>query len=441
MTDLRQHFEPTPGLPLVRIGIAYPLPPALTELKQTGQLPMMCRLMRRTGGNFSSAQSDALWNRLGSHLSISATHDGIFVQGVCLKRNFTEFSEQVLASLLAPAFQEDELARLKKELEGEWPASLDDDRGLSRRWFRRALYGGHEYGRPSSPSPASIPRITQDSIRQSYEKFSRIAPSFVGIAADYTHEEAGRVLQDLATVTGARKNSLVVPVEHPSPPKSRRLVIVDKGTRSQTQMLVGTLGSCASDEDYTALSIANTVLGGSFGARLMQEIRAKRGLSYGAYSSISATPLRSAFAASTFPNVEQTEECFRLLIDTIKSWHQDGITEEEFAQTQHFLSRSYAFARDTAEKRLNLRMDEAANHLSIGYHDHYQERVQAVTLPEVNQAIRKRIDLNQLTACLVGNADELHNTLHSSFPEFDEWLKVDYREQPGELDIEQLTML
>src|SRR5690606_12603819 len=89
------------------------------------------------------------------------------------------------------------------------------------------------------------------------------------------------------------------PVEEPTGPRGRHLVIVDKPERTQTQILIGGLGTHPHDADHTALHVANTIFGGTFTARLTQEVRAKRGWSYGAYSSLPFDRQRRAFSLWT----------------------------------------------------------------------------------------------------------------------------------------------
>jgi zinc protease len=197
----------------------------------------------------------------------------------------------------------------------------------------------------------------------------------------------------------------------PLPPQGRRLVIVDKPERSQTQILVGGLGTHARDDDHTALLVANTVFGGTFTARLTQEVRAKRGWSYGAYSSLPIDRNRHAFSMWTFPKASDAAACLKLELELLGQWCEHGVTKRELAWVKRYLVRSHAFALDTAAKRLGLKLDEELYQLPAGYYEDYIARVQAVTLEQVNHAVQQRISVDNLLVTVVGTAKSIQAPL------------------------------
>ena len=195
--------------------------------------------------------------------------------------------------------------------------------------------------------------------------------------------------------------------EDPVGPVGRRLVIVDKPERSQTQILVGGLGTHPLDEDHTALHVGNTIFGGTFTARLTQEVRAKRGWSYGAYSSLPLDRNRHAFSMWTFPKASDAAACLKLQLDLLEQWCEQGVTKKELAWAKRYLVRSHAFALDTAAKRVSLKLDAELYQLPAGYYEDYEARVQAVTADQVNQAIRSRISASNLLVTVVGTAKDI----------------------------------
>ena len=81
----------------------------------------------------------------------------------------------------------------------------------------------------------------------------------------------------------------------------RRLLVVDKPERTQTQILVGTMGTSAHDDDHVPMVVGNAVFGGTFTSRLMKEIRSKRGWSYGASARTGIDRRRQSWVLWTFP--------------------------------------------------------------------------------------------------------------------------------------------
>ena len=148
------------------------------------------------------------------------------------------------------------------------------------------------------------------------------------------------------------------PVPEPTLRPGRHLVLVDKPERTQTQILIGCLGTHAHDEDHVALHVGNTIFGGTFTARLMNEVRSKRGWSYGAYSSLPYDRHRRGFSLWTFPKASDAAACITLELDLLAKWWKDGVTPKELAWAKRYLVRSHAFAIDTAGKRVGQMLDE-----------------------------------------------------------------------------------
>jgi zinc protease len=196
----------------------------------------------------------------------------------------------------------------------------------------------------------------------------------------------------------------------------RKLVIVDKPERTQTQILIGCLGTHTRDDDHVALQVANTVLGGTFTARLMQEVRVKRGWSYGAHSTLSHERRRHAMTLWTFPKAEDCAPCIALELQLLEAWHQEGITQNELDAVKSYLTRSHAFNIDTCGKRASLALDEILYDLPPGYYKDYIARINAVTVDQANRAIRNRIHPENLLITVVGTEALIGNAVRQAVP-------------------------
>ncbi len=198
--------------------------------------------------------------------------------------------------------------------------------------------------------------------------------------------------------------------------KGRRLVFVDKPARTQTQILIGGLGTHPLDPDHVALHVGNTAFGGTFTARLMKEVRSKRGWSYGAYARLPIDRRREAFSMWTFPAATDAAACVALELELLEAWLADGITKEELTFSRSYLSESYAFDVDTPFKRVRQAVDEEVYGLPSDYHTGYVGRVGQTTLDAANAAIKKRISRDDLAVVVVGTAGELAGAIAKAIP-------------------------
>ena len=212
------------------------------------------------------------------------------------------------------------------------------------------------------------------------------------------------------------------PADHVGPPTAKpgqRLLFVDKPERTQTQIVVGSLGTWPHDDDHMAITVANGVLGGTFTSRLMREVRSKRGWSYGASSRLTIDRQRHSFQMWTFPAAADAAACLELELGLLNDFVNDGIQADELAFIQSYLSRSYAFEIDTAAKRMHQAADVELLGLPPRYYDDHVATVRAVTLAEANASIARRIDPRSLLIVVLGTARDILEPIKERIPSLD----------------------
>jgi zinc protease len=343
-------------------------------------------------------------------------HSVALFQGTVIRRSLPAFIEIMADILGKPGLAEVEFNRLRREIEAELVDSLDDDRGLVRRWFRRKMFENHPYGRALSGTSTSLAAIDLEAVRKRAASLATSGGTVFAWSGDIERSEAERLTDQLL----ARLNAGTVPAETTPDPviaPGRRLVLVDKPDRSQTQILIGGLGTHPLDADHTALLVGNTIFGGTFTARLTEEVRSKRGWSYGAYSSLPFDRRRQAFSMWTFPKAGDAAACIELQLEMLRVLRERGVTKKELASAKRYLVRSHAFAVDTASKRVGLELESRLYDLPPRYHADYTKRVAAVTLDEVNQAIRNRIPERDLLIVVVGTANDIRTAIEGKIPD------------------------
>jgi zinc protease len=315
-----------------------------------------------------------------------------------------------------PGFSELELERLRRETLAELTESLDDDRGLARRWFRHRVFGEHPYARSVTGTASSLARITTQDLKSLYARIVRPENLIFAFSGDIERAQAEALAAEIRgqLQTGpAPEDSITDPALIPG----RRLTLVDKPDRTQTQILIGGLGTHPADADHLALHVANTVFGGTFTARLTQEVRAKRGWSYGAYSSLPVDRRRQAFSMWTFPKADDAAPCIELQLGMLHALRDKGITKKELSWAKKYLVRSHAFALDTAAKRVGLVLDSQLYGLPPGYYEDYIERIKAVTWEQANAAAATRLSETDLLVTVVGTASQIGDKIKAAIPE------------------------
>jgi zinc protease len=406
-------FDEDHTLPLVSITVAMRSGSAHDPAGKEGASRVAMRMLRRGAAGMSAKDIEDEIDRLGGELSTDVAPSSSAIEAQVIERNLGPFVELLAKILGAPGFPEDELTRLKRETVAEIIEARDSDRALAQRAFRRALFRGHLYGRSTTGTPKSVESLTDGDVRSAYALHVNRGNVVVGLSGDIDEAAAKQVAERLVAAIPAGR-APGDPITEPEPRTGRRLVFVDKPERTQTQILVGSLGTSPFDPDHVPLGVANAVFGGSFTSRLMREVRSKRGWSYGASARLGVDRHRQSFAMWTFPAATDAAACLRLELELLEAFVNQGITPKELSFIQRYLMRSRAFDVDTASKRLHQALDVGVLGLPSDYHSSYLVKVGAVTCEDANAAVRARIHPEDALVVVVGTADSILGQVRDS---------------------------
>jgi zinc protease len=412
-------------LPLLHTSIALAAGSSADPDGREGTTRLLLRMMRRTAGGRTARISDELLEGLGSGLTGEVGRSVAALHGTVIERNAAPFLDFLADAIARPKFDQEELGRLRAEALADLDELLDDDAALVRRAFDHRFYRGHAWARPSAGTRTSLRSIQADDLERHHERLIRsgsLRCAFAGSgeqakldafvdALDATLR--GPVADDRIPLTVA---SQATALPEPTPEAGRVLHFVDKPERTQTQILMGCLGAHPKDEDHAALHVAHTIFGGTFGARLSQEVRAKRGWSYGAYSALPVDRLRQPMTMWTFPKAEDAAACVRLVLDLFEALIERGVTKREVALARKYLKNSHVFAIDTPAKRVGLALDAEIFGLPRNHHEEFLERALAADKDIIDDAIRRRFSAERLLVTVVGTHAEIGLALEKAIP-------------------------
>jgi|CZKU01.1.fsa_nt_gi zinc protease len=412
-------LETSHDVPLVSIVIALRCGSAVDPPGKTGLARLAMRMLRRGCEGFSSEQIDFRIDVLGAEMAVDTSHSTVAVHAQLIARNLDAFVGLVATMLGTPTFPAEELERLKRESVAEIVEARDSDRAVAQKAMQRTLFEGHPYSLSSGGTVPSVQNITREDVVAFYERYVVQRNIVIGFAGDVTAAKApaigARLLAGLPEGEAAPDT-----VPEPTMRPGRRLLVVDKPERTQTQILVGTRGTAPHDEDHVPFVVSNSVFGGTFTSRLMKEIRSKRGWSYGASARAGVDRRRQSWVLWTFPAAEDAGPCLKLSIELMDAWVDGGVTPREIAFIQRFLVRSHAFDIDTATKRLHQGLDVECLSLPADYFSAWTEKVRAVTPESASTAVKSRLHTDDLLVVVVGTAAQVLEPLRSVVPRLSE---------------------
>ncbi len=380
---------------------------ALADPKgREGLARIAARMLRMGTATRSAEETEEALERLGASLSIDVSHGTIRFMGSVIARSFPAFLKLFGEILTAPALRSKDLARVRRESIADLAQQLDNDRWLASRAFRSALFGDHPYARSPLGTTTTLKRIHREDVA-SFLDHHVTAPNLVlGISGDIDTASLPDLVESALGPLSRRK---VAPLALATPQRvrGRRLVVVDKPARSQTQMFVGTLGSRLRDPDFHTLLVANTAFGGTFSAPLVQEVRARRGYSYSASSRLGADREREAWTLYTHPSSENAASCLALELELVDRFVSRGPRASELRFAKSYLVKSHAFDLDTPQKRLEPRVESEVHGLPRSFHERFVERVGEVELDAARAAIHRRLSSDDLTIAVVATSRDV----------------------------------
>ena len=359
---------------------------------KAGLANFTAELMARGAGARDRAAIDSAFDRLGADLEIVAGQTGLSLEGDALARTLNDVVEILGDVVQRPTFEPGEFDKLKREIESDILRIRDNDQTLNRRFFKRYLYGAHPYGRPADGTVAGTRAITLDDVRAFYKAHFVARNVIVALSGDVTRAQAEAIVDRRVGALPRDQEAPGVTLPGLPTPTGRQVLLVDKPDRTQNQILLGHLSPDATSPDHYALEVANTIFGGTFTARLNHQVRDVRGLSYGAYSTLSSDLYAGSFSMWTFPSSQDGLKTVELLIELFEGLLAAPLTDEEVAFAREYRAGAFAFDIDTPAKLATEAVRAELEGRPADYLSTYVARINAVTTAQVNKAVQAHLD-------------------------------------------------
>jgi zinc protease len=190
---------------------------------------------------------------------------------------------------------------------------------------------------------------------------------------------------------------------------ARRLYLVDKADRTQAQLRLGHLSARFGEPDTAALLIAETAFGGMFSSRLMQEIRVKRGWSYGAGCALRRSRGRHWFEMWMATAIEVAAGAVALTHELYAELAEHGPRADEIDLARSYLLGAMPFHTATARQRMQLAVRDAVFGLPPGYSAELPRAVAAITSDDIRAACQRHLHPDQLVTVAVTTAADTHD--------------------------------
>lgn len=398
--DVPVYFVRADTIPMLDVSVLFDAGARRDPPGQTGVASMVGRMLDKGAGDLDETALAEGFARIGAELGGGAGTDRASVSirtlsEPSIRDRAIELTAMVIAS---PRFDPAILDREKARLEQALAQSLTQPGTIARRRLDELMYPDHPYGR--NPDPAAIAAIDVEELRAFHRRHYVARGAVVAMIGAIDRAEAERIAERLVgTLPSGEPAGAMPPVGEGSPGAEVRIA----HPASQSHILLGMPMLTRADPDYFPLYVGNYVLGGGgFVSRLYDEVREKRGLAYSVYSYFMPMRQPGPFMVGLQTSKDQTDKALEVVRSTLRRFVAEGPSAEELAAAKANLVGGFALRIDSNAKilgQLALIGDEG---LPLDWLDVWTERVEAVTLEQVRDAFRRRIDPDRLSTVVVG---------------------------------------
>ena len=250
--------------------------------------------------------------------------------------------EQVIGQ---PTFPEDALARIKNQVLAGFEYQKQNPGKLAGLELFKRLYGEHPYAHSSDGDEKSVPPISREQLQAFHKKAYAAGNVVIALVGDLSRQEAEAIAAEVSKALP--QGPALAKTVQPETPKPG-LTHIDFPSE-QTHLMLAQLGIDRQDPDYAALYLGNQILGGGgFGTRLMDQVREKRGLTYGIYSGFTAMQARGPFMINFQTRAELSEGALKLVQDIVRDYLANGPTQKELDDAKRELAGSFPSSASSA---------------------------------------------------------------------------------------------
>lgn len=396
-------FSEDHTVPIVAFNITFPSGAAYDPAAKSGLASFAAALIDEGAGNMDSR---AFQEALADHaiqLRANVERDDMVLSVVTLSENAPLAMHLVQMALTHPRFDAEAVNRVRAQMIQGIQQGNTRPGTVARRAFSKAFFNGHPYGRPSDGEVNTLSAITVEDLRAFAKAHWVKAELKIAVAGDITEQAAQKLLGGtFRPLSGAAPPPLANIGRLGSPGVHVLPLPVPQPT-----ILFGLPGIMRADPDFIPGYVANYILGGGgFSSRLTDEVRVKRGLTYGISTALTSYRKASVMIGSVATRADAVRQTIQVVRDTLSDFATNGATQNELDDAKTFLTGSFplAFASNAGiASQLGTFQRQG---LDIGYVARRNALIQAVTLDDVKRVAKRLFDPARLTVVVAGTPVE-----------------------------------
>ncbi len=398
---VKVYFVENHDLPILDVSIEFSAGSSMDTRDRSGLANLVRHLLNLGAKDLSEDQIATALADIGAQLSGNFDRDraGLTLRTLSSNRERVQ-ALNILANIIQfPQFPEAVLTREKARIIASIKESSMKPDYIADRELNKMLYGIHPYGLNDVGEIETLNALHRDDLLAFYRSYYVARNTVVAMIGDVTHQQAKEIAESLTKHLPIGEKQADIPQVQIPAAETRKI----PHPATQSHIHFAYPGLRRGDPDYFPLLVGNHILGGGgFVSRLMEEIRQKRGLAYSVFSFFSPFKQQGPFLVGLQTKKEQSEEAFSLTQKVLIDFVASGPTQAELDAAKQNLIGGFPLRIDSNSKILGFLAMIGFYQLPLTYLSDYLVAVEAVTVEQIHEAFKRRIQPNGMVAVIVG---------------------------------------
>jgi len=398
-------------VPLVQFNLTISGGQLMDDMDKLGVASLTANLMNKGTKNKTVAELEEAIQELGASIYVYAGTEEITITTTTLSKNYDKTLALVQEIVLEPRFDKTEFELTKQATIASLRQQEANPNAVARNAYNELIYGKENIrSKNISGTIESLESITIDDLKLFYEE--NISPSVAKllVVGDISKEKTIESLAEISKNWEAKE--VIIPVyKTPEKPEKPVVYFYDIPNAKQSVLSFGRSALAATDDDFYPATVMNYILGGGgFASQLTQELRERKGYTYGIRSGFSGSKERGTFTISSGVRSNVTLESAQLVKQILENY-PTNFTEKDLETTKSFLIKSNARAFETFGAKLNMLDNISSYGYDYSYVKDREKIVNEMTVEEIQKLANKYVDPNKMIWLIVGDAETQLNRM------------------------------
>ena len=394
-------------IPFTALEVRFRGGASVEPMDKRGATNLMTALLEEGAGEMDARAFARARDGLAASFRYSVSDDALSVSAQFLTENRDAAVDLLRQSLIQPRFDAEAIERVRAQVLSGLRSDEKNPQSIAARRFDGLIFGDHPYASSLDGTIETVSALTRDDLRAAHAATLARDRIYVSAVGDITEAELGTLLDKLLGDLPATGADMPGPADPVFP---GGVDVVDFPT-PQSVVLFGQPGVGQEDPDFFAAFILDHILGGGgFESRLMTEVREKRGLTYGIYTYLADRDHAQTWGGSVASANDRVAEAVDVIRAEWTRLQTEGVTAEELENAKTYLTGAYPLRFDGNGTIANIIVGMQMRGLPIDYAATRNDKVNAVTLEDVNRVAREVLDPAALSFVVVGQPEGLTGT-------------------------------